>query len=150
MAACFYRNPDCGQFEQPHCVVGVVAGGTVLAVLQSHGTSWGPDRPQWLPSFQRGHQTHVGGELELSFLPWYFPAIFWKEPSTVEELLSLSGTPLDFIGWNPFVWVSCKLVLRTLSMWPGSRAAREGRWGSCWLHPNRGCWAAIANGGGAP
>lgn len=46
MAACFCRNLDCEQFEQLHCVVGVVAGGTVLAVLQSHGTSWGPDRPQ--------------------------------------------------------------------------------------------------------
>lgn len=115
MEACFCRNLDCEQFEQPHCVVHVVAGGTVLAVLQSHGTSWGPDRPQWLPSFQRGHQTHVGGELELLFLPWYFPTIFWGEPSTVEGLLSLDGAPLDFLGWKAFVGVSCKLVLRTLS-----------------------------------
>lgn len=43
--ACFCRSCGSEQFEQPHCVVDVIAGGAVLAVLQSHGTSWGPDRP---------------------------------------------------------------------------------------------------------
>ena len=41
----FLRNVGCEQFEQPHCVIRVIAGGAVLEVLQSHGTSWGPDRP---------------------------------------------------------------------------------------------------------
>lgn len=42
---CLGRNLGCEQFEQPRCVVRVIAGGAVLAVLQSHGASWGPDRP---------------------------------------------------------------------------------------------------------